>query len=402
MQRTALATPLWVLAFAAFAIVLSSPRALATPECVPVAAWVMPDGKGGERLANTAVIKTAAQRSVVLLGESHDSFEHHRWQLQTVIALHAHRPRMVLAFEMFPKRVQPALDRWVAGELDEVEFLKASDWRTVWNFDPGLYLPIFHFARMNRIPMVALNVERGLTRQVTMQGLDKVPADQREGVTRPAPASEPYVAMLHDAYLQHQPPDGGPKAKGKPTRSDPAFLRFVESQQVWDRAMAQRIADALARDPGVLVVGLMGSGHLVHGHGLPHQLRDLGVKDVAWFLPWDRDKACGMLVAGIADAVFGVAAPASNIRVRPRLGVLLEPGEAGIRVRQVETGSLAEAAGLREGDSIVEIAGVRAQQAADVSEVVQRQPAGTWLPMKVTRQGEPIDIVAKFPAAAPK
>ena len=61
---------------------------------VPVGAWVSPgsNGKRGD------VFATLAQRGVVLLGESHDDAEHHRWQLHTIAALFGHRPDMVLGF----------------------------------------------------------------------------------------------------------------------------------------------------------------------------------------------------------------------------------------------------------------------------------------------------------------
>ncbi|MCK7515243.1 MAG: ChaN family lipoprotein [Desulfobacterales bacterium] len=65
------------------------------------------------------LVAAMAQREAVLLGEQHDDADHHRWQLQMLAALHAQRPNMVIGFEMFPRRVQPALDRWVAGELHD-------------------------------------------------------------------------------------------------------------------------------------------------------------------------------------------------------------------------------------------------------------------------------------------
>jgi len=69
-----------------------------------------------------------AWRPVVLLSEQHDNAEHHRWQLQLLAALHAHNPDMIVGFEMFPRRVQPSLDRWIAGALDVQKFLKEADW----------------------------------------------------------------------------------------------------------------------------------------------------------------------------------------------------------------------------------------------------------------------------------
>src|SRR5690606_37497658 len=151
--------------------------------CVPLGKWMLPDS-GQADYAN--IVARAVKHSVVLLGETHVNADHHRWQLQMLAAMHAVRPDMVIGFEMFPRRVQAVLDRWIAGELDEKAFLAASEWNRVWNTDPQLYLPLFHFARMNHIPMVALNIEPKLRRQVAEKGFYGVPLEEREGLTRPA------------------------------------------------------------------------------------------------------------------------------------------------------------------------------------------------------------------------
>jgi uncharacterized iron-regulated protein len=375
-------------------LLLAAVPARAADDCVPVAGWVSP---GGQKLAASDVLARAAKASVVLLGEAHDSAEHHRWQLQMIAALYAQRPNMVLGFESFPRRVQPALDRWVAGELSEADFLAQSDWRNVWRMDPQLYLPLFHFARMNRIPMVALNVESSLTREITQKGYDAVPADKREGVGRPAPPTDAYLDWLVPIWAGHERPGGKP---AKADRNDPEFRRFVESQQTWDRAMAEVLDSATKRPGSPLVVGVMGTGHVNHGYGVPHQLKALGVTDSVALLPWDRGAPCKNLVAGLADAVFGVAAPAAvRAGERPRLGVYLDKApDGGVLIRQVEKGSIAEATGIRDGDVLIEMAGVPAKQAADLVEIVQRQAPGTWLPLKVKRGSETLELIAKFPA----
>jgi len=373
----------------------AAPAAAGTEECVPAGAWVAP---GGARLAADGFTARLARESVVLLGESHDNPEHHRWQLQVIAALHAQRPDMVLAFEMLPRRVQPALDRWAAGELTEREFLREVDWSRVWSFDAQLYLPIFHFARMNRIPMLAVNVERTLTRAVAEGGYDSVPVESREGVTRPAAPSAAYLASLLPVWAEHAHSRGGKDAK--PDAGDPVFLRFVESQQVWDRAMAQGIAAAAARSPAPLVVGVMGTGHLAYGYGVPHQLRDLGVTRIAVLLPWDRGTDCSRLEKGYADAVFGLDPP-EKPAPRLRLGIWLEAVPEGIRILSIDAGSVAEAAGLRPGDVIVEAAGVPVRATAELAGIVQRQTAGAWLPLAVAREGARLEIVAKFPPQKP-
>ena len=74
----------------------------------------------------------------------------------------------------------------------------------------------------------------------------------------------------------------------------------------------------------------------------------------------------------------------------------LEQAADGVRIRQVEKGSIAEASGVRDGDVIVEIAGRPAKEPGDVASAVQRQAPGTWLPLKVKRGPDTVDLVAKF------
>ncbi|WP_211090263.1 ChaN family lipoprotein [Pseudothauera nasutitermitis] len=284
------------------------------PACVPDAAWVAP---GGGELQRDALLGDLTGNGVVLLGERHDSMAHHRWQLETLAALYARHKDMVIGLEMFPRRVQPALDAWVAGELDEAAFLERSDWARVWNHDAALYLDIFRFARDHRIPLRALNVERTLVRAVGRAGYDGVPAEQREGVGRPAEPAAAYVDWLHAIRRAHHP-DGA-------ADDDAARRRFVEAQLMWDRAMAEGIAAVRAERPGALVVGLIGGGHLRHGWGVPHQLASLGVTDAAVLLPWDHGSDCAELVAGLATAVYGIGLPAGHPPVPARRAALSTP-----------------------------------------------------------------------------
>jgi membrane-associated protease RseP (regulator of RpoE activity) len=151
-----------------------------------------------------------------------------------------------------------------------------------------------------------------------------------------------------------------------------------------------------------VVVGLVGSGHVIHGWGVSHQLQALGRPAPLALLPFDRDADCATLAGGpagaIADAVFGVAAPPpAAIPERPRLGVTLGPAEGGVGIADVARGSIAERAGLRKGDVIVAIAGIAPKQAADVAAVVMRQAPGTWLPVEVQRGKQRLELVARFP-----
>ena len=373
-----------------------------TQACATPGRWVAPTPQGVVEQPTDALLARFAHNQVVLLGETHDDPEHHRWELHTIAGLHALRPDMVLGFEMFPRRVQPVLDEWVAGRLGDAEFLARADWRQFWGYDAALYLPIFQFARMNRVPMLALNVERGLVSQVGDKGWGAIPASEREGVTDPAAAKPEYAMRLYRSYRDHKASEGHgssqPKEPSEGDLADPAFRRFVEAMQVWDRAMAQAIAERLQGGNPPLVVAIMGSGHLRDGYGVPQQLRDLGVTRVAVALPWGPSEGCAELRPGVADGVFGVEdRPQPSRADRPRLGISIEPAATGVLVRSVVPGSVAEAAGIRAEDVIVRIAGEPAAAPADVIEAVQRQAPGTWLPITVRRGEETLEVVARFP-----
>jgi uncharacterized iron-regulated protein len=377
---------------ACIAIAAVALDAAAEDNCVATGAWAVPAEATAKPISADHLFAQLSRRRVVLLGEVHDNADHHRWQLHTLAGLYALHPRLIIALEMFPHRLQSVLDQWVAGELTEEQFLTRSEWRTVWGHDAELYLAIFQFARMHRVPMIALNVDRNLARKVGEQGWGAIAPREREGVTDPAPAPPAYADMLYESYRQH-----GQESKD---RSDPAFRRFVDTMLLWDRTMAQGIAEAAARSPDAIVVGLMGLGHLENRDGVPRQLAELGFKDAAVLLPWDRGQGCAELSPQLADALFGTDSQASP--ERPRLGVMLEQTEQGVRVAKLTEGSIAESAGLKQQDVIETIAGERVSSVDDVIAAVTRQAPGTWLPISIRRAGQQLDIVARFPPRDPR
>jgi len=345
------------------------------------------------------IVSTASKQDVVLLGEQHDLEDHHRWQLQMLAALHAQRPNMVIGFEMFPRRVQPVLDQWVAGSLTTQEFLQQAEWDKVWSFPPHIYLPLFEFARINKIPMRALNVDKKLTRMVAEQGWENVPEASREGIGQPAPALPAYLKFLREIYAMHQKTSGA-HAEKKEASADAGFKGFVDSQLIWDRAMAEALSLTVKQggpNNRPLVVGIMGSGHIRFGHGVPHQLGSLGVSKVASLLPVGLEEECRYLQAGLATAVFTIPNKAVPPNEPPRLGVVLEDVKQGLQITTVSAGSLAEKTGLRSGDRILEIAGRPASGSGDAVAIIRRQPPGTWLPLRIARGESQLDLVIQFP-----
>lgn len=171
--------------------------------------------------------------------------------------------------------------------------------------------------------------------------------------------------------------------------------------------MAQEIHAVLSsydKHKKPLIVGIMGSGHILKGFGVPHQLKNMGVKKIVSLLPWDTNRPCKLLTDRYADAVFGLTpfTPESGSPLQQRLGIGFEFSKktTGAHVLQVEQQSIAESAGLQAGDVILEMAGSTLKESSDVIDAVKRQAPGTWLPLKVMREGMITEIIAKFPPLA--
>lgn len=362
----------------------------------------------GKPVTNEALFARLAETRIVLLGEEHTNADHHRWQSYVLSALHGRNANLSVGFEMLPRRVQPALDAWSEGTLSAKEFLSRTEWQKVWGYDAELYLPLLHFARINRLPAIALNVERELVSQVGSEGWQSVPLARREGVSNPAPASDAYREQLARLYAVKQAmkegqahaevaePDDEALAEIK---SSNAFTYFVEAQLTWDRAMAEALAEGARRDPDAQIVGIVGRGHLEHGYGIPHQLADLGIEKVAVLLPMDAREACAGLAKDLASGVFLIGADddATAARPRPRLGVVIEAGDDGVVVLQVIEDSVAAESGMLTGDVIQTAAGFDIHTPAELIAVVTRQAPGTWLPLRIRRDAETHDLIARFP-----
>ncbi|MBF0214411.1 MAG: ChaN family lipoprotein, partial [Magnetococcales bacterium] len=281
---------------------------------------------------------------IVLIGEAHDNPAHHRVQLQVIQALHARHPDLAIALEMFPRTFQPQLDRWVAGELTEEAFLDAVDWYFTWGFDPDLYWPILRHARDRKITLLAINLPRETVSQVRKKGFDALERQQKEQLPPICPATSDYRMRLEDVFNAHPM-----MSKGG------AFDHFVEAQTLWDGAMADGIRSWSLAHPQGVVVGLAGAGHLLMGHGIPHQLRSRGIEDVVTLLPWSGDDS--WIDPRAADYAWGTPEAPETPEPR-RLGVTLDEKRSdGAWLTGVQEESPGARAGLKPGDRLVALDG---------------------------------------------
>jgi uncharacterized iron-regulated protein len=311
---------------------------------------------------------------VLLLGEIHTSVDDHAWQLGTLEQLSSER-HLTLALEMIPAARQPVLDRFNRGELDVAGLLRDVDWPAVWGHDPNLYVPLLHWARLRRVPLLAINAEPSLVRRVRQQGLTATPTADRGGIGEPRPASPAYRQRLETSWRGHQ-------AMGIGSGRNSDLQGFIDSQLLRDRAMAEALVAAHRRNPTTLLVALIGIGHLEGGDGVPSQLNDLG-------LTRQLSLRRQVLPAGCAPAPQGA-----------RLGAYLESDANGVWVRQVAPGSAAAAAGLKPGDRIVALNGRGVQRAGEVIRGVRLLPDGQPLVLSVERGGQRLELRLRLPPSS--
>lgn len=212
--------------------------------------------------------RALAAADVVYLGERHDSEADHIAQLAIITALYAENPDVAIALEMFQRPFQPVIDRYLAGELSEAEFLNQTEYSQRWGFSWELYAPILRFAQTHQLPVIALNAPSEISRQVARQGLASLEGEDwryipaRSAIDTQNTAYQDFVRSAFDSHRSH----GGF-----------SFRNFFAAQVLWDETMAMSVAEFRRDNPDTQVVVLAGQGHVMYGYGIPDRVvRRLG------------------------------------------------------------------------------------------------------------------------------
>jgi uncharacterized iron-regulated protein len=203
----------------------------------------------GEPISFEGLVDALAGYDVVFLGELHDHDVVHRLQAELTEALLARRGDLIISMEMFERDAQPAVDAYLAGEIDEQAFLARSH---PWPNYAQHYRPAIELAKRDGLLVLAANVPRPLAARVAREGLLPVLAAPHAPRQVYTPATGAYRERFDAIMTDHAPPEGVPAP-------DPEAV--FASQCIKDDAMAESIADALALHPGTLVVHWCGRFH---------------------------------------------------------------------------------------------------------------------------------------------
>ncbi len=317
------------------------------------------------------LIRDIADRQVVFVGETHDRYEDHLNQLAVIEGLHRKGKDLAIGMEFFQQPFQSALDAFIAGEIDEAELLRRTEYFDRWRFDYRLYRPILRYAREHKIPVIALNLESELTSKVGKEGIDALSPEERARIPveidRDDPAYRERVKAVFDMHPMGRRQD---------------FEHFLEVQLLWDEGMADQAARYLTEHPHKTLVVLAGAGHVEYGQGIPKRvLRRVQVPAASILNGSVRD-----LDPTAADFLLfprRVELPAAGL-----LGVMLaqDIGAEGARVQGFSEDSGAKAAGIEEGDHIVRIAEQPVSAYSDIRIALIDSRPGQRLPVEVRRK----------------
>ena len=280
------------------------------------------------------ILPDLADKRVIYIGEQHNQFAHHNNQLQIIRTLHQNGFALGIGMEMFKQPYQAIVDAYLADQIDEESFLKQTRYFEEWGYDYNLYKPIIDYIKMNHIPLIALNLEAAITRQVARGGIDSLDAHDKQRLPTDLDFSNRRYAddlkYIFNLHQNQEPLDN--------------FHYFLQAQVLWDEAMAARAFKFLQNNPDRKLIILAGNGHLRHRYGIPDRLkRRGGYSDVVLLQDESFDQ-------DIADYVL-LPEPIQGT-LSPKLGVAVEQNSTGLAIKRVSTDSPAQLAGLKTGDII--------------------------------------------------
>lgn len=370
------------------------------------------DCRAGAVAGFDQMIDAFAEARVVLLGEEHTRMATKRDHAQVLEALAARGVPLVLGMEFFQRSDHEALQRWSAGEIDRDEMLRLTEWYDRGGYRFEYYELVMQVARQHGIPVVGLNVPREILRSINRGGLESLSEEQSILIGDIDVSASPQHRYLVGRYF------GETVAMMPPSWFDNMYA----AQCTWDVVMARSILDNLPPEATMVVV--VGTGHVAFGLGIARRLdeelaaRGAGPLRIATFCPVtapapepDSEPAGhpmggmrGMghempatparFVRSLADWV-GAYADNGGIEAFPRLGVkLAEDEEHAAVVSIVFPDTLAERAGVKRGDRIIDLNGRVSEDLSHLRRMLAGLQWGERVDLRLARGEAILDVAA--------
>ncbi|MGQ9801108.1 MAG: ChaN family lipoprotein [Candidatus Saccharicenans sp.] len=345
----------------------------------------------GKSVTFERMIKDMKKARLIHIGETHDDLDMHNWQFRIIEALYKQDPALAIGLEQVTVDLQPVLDRWVSGELEEKEFLRAIRWYVTWNFNYGYYKKIFDLAREKKIPLFALNAPRNLISKVRMQGYEALTEEEKKIVAPLDLTNEEHRLLLKTIFESEEIP---PQMKG--ANLEAMFEALYRAQVAWDETMGRNAVRA-AEATGRRVVVLAGSGHMLYNLGLNYRASKMSGQPFITVIGVQVSENSRVKVSrGLADFIYGVrekeypAYPAFSLNLKKVEGL------TNLVVAANPSEPLAKAAGFQKGDVILAAGDQAFDDLNELRMFLANHNWGDEVQFRVLRNGEVIRLVVKL------
>jgi uncharacterized iron-regulated protein len=314
------------------------------------------------------IMGVIADTPIIYVGERHTNYEDHKIQLEVIMSLHKQGRKFAIGMEMFQKPFQKYLDEYILEVIDEKDFLRNTEYFKRWKYNYNLYREIIEFAKAKDIPIIALNLRSEIIDTVSREGLDALTDEEREEIPKDMDMTDKdYRERLKKIFKLHKSPE---KLN---------FENFSQSQILWDETMAHSIAEYLKEHPDSQMVVLAGFGHIVYASGIPKRVYRLNKKDYVTLIPdsVSLDETVGTFVLFPSPL-----SPPPSLK----LGIVLTEKDDRVKIEKISPGSVAEAIGLKEGDTIVSMDEWEIGDIADVKIFMVGKKEGETIKIKILRK----------------
>jgi uncharacterized iron-regulated protein len=208
------------------------------------------------------------------------------------------RRSLALSLEMFERDVQGIVDEYLQDLITEAQFKSSA---RPWEHYDADYRPMVELAKAVGVPVLAANAPRRYVNRVSRMGKDALfdlSAQAKESLP-PLPFPDPtqayrdeWNALMSGMSMEQQCPvpeeEPSEETTGKaaeeeaPAHAPPAAMPMhsgsfmengIQAQTLWDASMAHAVTTFLDRNPGALVLHMVGGFHVKNGTGTPEKIQ---------------------------------------------------------------------------------------------------------------------------------
>ena len=238
------------------------------------------------RVGELSAIKRLANNDIIIFGD-HINSKQDRELESSILSImndecHQINKRIVIGLEMIENDpiYQSLLDTYISNQkitLEEADdiLLKSTNWNSIWKGDFNSYLPLFHFARKNKINLLAVGVSLGLQKKVLENGLDSLTDTDR---SKYVPDSSGFLNTVRNPGFQRY----ADKVIASSYQSDlqngiippqTNLENYFGNRILVDEGIATTASSFVNTNPDTILVLISNKDRVIFGYGIQERAR---------------------------------------------------------------------------------------------------------------------------------